>query len=66
MYVSRLDPRVQPENPSNFAFPMWVFLKNLPYVHHDQAYAIAKTLAKIIGIDAYNKITQDPKSFQSQ
>ena len=55
MYVSKLDPRFQPQNPSNFAFPMWVSFRNLPYVHHDQAYAIAKTLGEIIGIDACNK-----------
>ena len=35
-----------PDNPSNLAFPTWVALRRLPFEHHDQALAIAKTLGK--------------------
>ena len=50
-----------PDNPSNLAFPTWVALRRLPFEHHDQALAIAKTLREVIGIDTSNESARDPR-----
>ena len=50
-----------PDNPSNLAFPTWVALRRLPFEHHDQALAIAKSLGEVIGIDTSNESARDPR-----
>ena len=50
-----------PDNLSNLAFPTWVALRRLPFEHHDQTLAIAKTLGEVIGIDTANETAKDPR-----
>lgn len=52
-----------PNNPGNLSFPTWVVLRKLPFEHHDQALAIAKTLGDVIGIDTANETTLDPSFY---
>ena len=54
-------PGFNPDNSSNLAFPTWVALRRLPFEHHDQALAIAKSSGEVIGIDTSNEIARDPR-----
>ena len=55
------EPRFNPDNPSNLAFPTWVALRQLPFEHHDQAIQIAETLGEVIGMDTSNETAKDPR-----
>ena len=50
---------LNPENPSNLAFPTGGSLHNLAYEHHDRLYAIDGSLGEIICIDTTNDTTKD-------
>ena len=57
-------PRFNPDNPCNLAFPIWVGLRRLPFEHHDQAVAIAKSMGEVgevTDIDTSNDTTKDPR-----